>query len=123
MPTMAYQDPCLFPLSPMPRAKPAPIAKPAHVRAWEALEPKRKPPWKPTAESKIRFPVPSAPVSAEQFRKDLLAVGLNQSAFGRWIGREGRTVRYWASGRLPVPREIGLLLRLLIASGLRPEDL
>jgi hypothetical protein len=107
----------------MIRAKPAPIAKPAHVRAWEALEPKPKPAWRPGPDSRIRFPVPSLPITAEQFRRDLATIGLNQSAFGRWIDREGRTVRYWASGRLPVPREVGLLLKLLIASGLRPEDI
>jgi hypothetical protein len=107
----------------MPRAKPAPVPKSAHKLAWEALEPKRKPPWKPGPDSRIRFRVSPEPISAVQFRRDLLTIGLNQSAFARWIGRKGRTVRYWASGRLPVPLEIGYLLRLLIDCGRHPESL
>ena len=62
-------------------------------------------------------------MSSAEFRFALGIVGINQSAFASWIHKEGRTVRSWLSGKYPVPQEIAYLLKLLIRTNTKPEDL
>jgi DNA-binding transcriptional regulator YiaG len=70
-----------------------------------------------------RFHEPNPSMSSAELRFALGIVGINQSAFARWIRKEDRTIRSWLSGKYPVPQEIAYLLKLLIRTGLRPEDI
>ena len=46
-------------------------------------------------------------MAPDNFRNDLATIGINQSAFARWIGVDGRTVRLWLAGKWPVPLAVG----------------
>ena len=70
-----------------------------------------------------RFAEPSPPISADHLRMDLASLGINQSAFARWIGVDGRTVRLWLAGKWPVPLAVGYLVQLMVRTNTRPEDL
>lgn len=54
-------------------------------------------------------------MDAVQFRAGLDGLGLSQTAFAKWTGKNPRTVRRWAAGEDPVPREIAVIIALLEA--------
>jgi hypothetical protein len=62
-------------------------------------------------------------MSSAEFSFALGVVRINQSAFARWIHKDGRTIRSWVSGDYPVPHEIAYLLKLLIRTNTKPEDI
>ena len=70
-----------------------------------------------------RFQETSRPITADNFRYSLAHIGINQSAFARWIGVDGRTVRLWLAGKWPVPLAVGYLVQLMVRTNTRPEDL
>jgi len=72
---------------------------------------------------KLRFPETAAPMSGVDFSNALDKLGIGQSAFARLIGISGRAVRSYIAEVNPVPMSIGFLVRLMIKTGTRPEDL
>jgi DNA-binding transcriptional regulator YiaG len=72
---------------------------------------------------KMRFPETAAPMSGDDFRIALDKLGIGQSAFARLIGVGDRTVRSYIADVNPVPMAIGYLVRLMIKTGTKPEDL
>lgn len=58
------------------------------------------------------------PMSAEELRKALDALELNQMELARFLGVYGQTVRRWVAPGGEPPQSVAILLRLLIA---RPE--
>ncbi len=70
-----------------------------------------------------RFADPGFPMTAAEFRFALGVLGLNQSAFARWIRIESRTVRSWIAEQYPVPMVVSRLLTLMIKTNSKPEDL
>jgi len=77
---------------------------------------------KPPVKGK-RFPETAAPMTGEAFETALGKLGIGQSAFARLIGVGDRTVRSYIAEVNPVPMSIGYLVRLMIKTGTRPEDL
>lgn len=58
-------------------------------------------------------------MTADQFRAALEALGLSQSAAGRFMGVHEVTARRWATDGAPAP--VAKLLRLMIALRFTPE--
>lgn len=58
------------------------------------------------------------PMPADELRKALDALGLNQMELARFLGVYGQTVRRWVAEGGEPPQSVAILLRLLIA---RPE--
>jgi hypothetical protein len=59
-------------------------------------------------------------MTASQYRKAIARLGLSQVAAGRLLSGDPRTSRRWASGESPVPKSVGLLLRILIQFEIDP---
>lgn len=55
-------------------------------------------------------------MNPSDYRAALAALGLTQAAFGRLLALDKATPNRWATGAVPVPRSVALLLQLL-ASG------
>ena len=59
----------------------------------------------------------------KQFSAALTRMGVTQQGFAETIKVNDRTVRNWVSGRSEVPTAIAMLIRLMLDTGTRPEDL
>ena len=59
----------------------------------------------------------------KQFSAALTRLGVTQQGFAETIKVNDRTVRNWVSGRSEVPTSIAMLVRLMLDTGTRPEDL
>jgi len=73
--------------------------------------------------AKLRFPETASPMSGADFSAALDKLGIGQSAFARLVGVSGRAVRSYIAEVNPVPMSIGYLVRLMIKTGTKPEDL
>lgn len=71
----------------------------------------------------LRFPETAAPMTGAEFSAALDKLDINQSAFARLMGISGRAVRSYIADVNTVPMSIGFLVRLMIKTGTRPEDL
>jgi DNA-binding transcriptional regulator YiaG len=69
------------------------------------------------------FAETAKPMSGDAFDAALGKLDISQSAFARLIGVGDRTVRSWISGEFPVPMTVGYLVRLMIDTKTKPEDL
>ena len=61
-------------------------------------------------------------MTGEQLRKALERLGTTQVQFAKAIGHNDRTVRFWISGRYKVPKDISLLVNLLLECKVSEED-
>jgi len=56
-----------------------------------------------------------APMSAEQFRRVMIALTIPSGGIARLVGVNTRTARRWASGASEVPNPVARLLRILMS--------
>lgn len=49
-------------------------------------------------------------MTPDELRAELARLGLSQARAGNVLGADGRTVRRWAAGAVPIPRAVALLL-------------
>jgi hypothetical protein len=54
------------------------------------------------------------------YREALAALDLTQGAAARFVKVDERTSRRWATGEIPVPRAVALLLCVMIAKKISP---
>lgn len=73
--------------------------------------------------SKLRFPETAEPMSGADLSTALDKLDIGQSAFARLMGIGDRSVRSYIADVNPVPMAIGYLVRLMIKTGTKPEDL
>ena len=57
-----------------------------------------------------------------KFQRDIEHIGMSQVEAARFFLRNDRTVRRWASGDLPTPREVRIALWLMRKFNVKPED-
>jgi len=57
-----------------------------------------------------------------QFARAIEQLGLSQRKAGRFLGVDERTSRKWIAGESRIPHSVALLLRLMIARRIRPDD-
>ena len=57
-----------------------------------------------------------------RFRATIKTLGLTQEATAKFLAVDPRTVRRWATSAKPVPRDVAMLLRLMLRYGVSPED-
>jgi DNA-binding transcriptional regulator YdaS (Cro superfamily) len=62
-------------------------------------------------------------MTAHQYRAALAKLGLSQIAAARLLGSADRTSRRWALGERSVPPAVAILLKLMIAGKITPDDL
>lgn len=56
-------------------------------------------------------------------RTIITKLGVNNTELGRFLGhRDGREVRRWLAGDVPIPVPVAKLLRLMVTLGIDPED-
>jgi transcriptional regulator with XRE-family HTH domain len=56
-------------------------------------------------------------------RRSLKSLKLSQRRAAKLVGYTPRSVARWAAGQQAVPRSVALLLTLMIAHDVKPEDL
>ena len=61
-------------------------------------------------------------MTGEQLRQALERLGTSQVQFAKAIGHNDRTVRGWIAGRYKVPKDISLLINLLLECRVKEED-
>jgi hypothetical protein len=61
-------------------------------------------------------------MTPDQYRKAYDRLGLTQVGVARFLGYDERTSRRWAAGDLPIPKHVEILLRIMLAYEIRPED-
>ena len=62
-------------------------------------------------------------MTPNQFRSAIKSLGLSQPQAGRLLGAKGeRTPRRWASGEIPVPTAVVVILRALLDVKLTIKD-
>lgn len=66
-------------------------------------------------------------MNAEEFRAHIARLGMPQAGTAdngadAFLGVDPRTVRRWASGNNPIPDSVEMLLRIMTAKRLRPEQ-
>jgi hypothetical protein len=61
-------------------------------------------------------------MTAQKYRNAIEALDLSQIRAGRFLGVPTKTSSRWALGESRVPEAVGILLRLMIAMKLSPED-
>jgi hypothetical protein len=57
-----------------------------------------------------------------EFSKAIDALGLTQVGAARFLGVDPRTCRRYVAGELPLPPAAAMLLRVMLAHGLAPDD-
>jgi DNA-binding transcriptional regulator YiaG len=62
-------------------------------------------------------------MNGAQMQAALDRIGFSQVGFARTIGKGDRTIRGWIAGNWPVPREIAMLLNLMIKTNSTEKDL
>lgn len=62
-------------------------------------------------------------MTAKQFRDALDRLGLSQLGAARLFNANDRTARRWALGERSVPEGVSILLRLLLAGKITPDDI
>ena len=62
-------------------------------------------------------------MTSDQFRSALDGLALSQLGAARMFGVDPRTVRRWALGEREVPSPVAILLRLMAAGTITPEDI
>jgi DNA-binding transcriptional regulator YiaG len=62
-------------------------------------------------------------MTGAQMQAALNRIGFSQVGFARTIGKGDRTIRGWIAGDWPVPREIAMLLNLMIKTKSIEQDL
>jgi hypothetical protein len=60
-------------------------------------------------------------MSPGEFERTAATLGVSASAIGRFLGVSERTLRRYASGEAEVPVSVVLLLRAMLAHGLKPR--
>lgn len=63
------------------------------------------------------------PMSHDEFRTGLKILGMTQAEFSRLLDVADRTVRMWTVGDRGVPSYAAIILRLLVANELSPEQI
>lgn len=69
-----------------------------------------------------RLPGHAGRMTDEEFRDALEDLGMTQIDASRFLCIGERTSRRWASGEIEVPRSVELLLKLMLAYELSPDD-
>jgi len=62
-------------------------------------------------------------MTSKDYRATLDALGLSQARLGRLLETDKSTPSRWATGAVPVPRSVALLLRLMERGAMTIEDL
>lgn len=62
-------------------------------------------------------------MTAAEYRAAIARLGLSQVKAGHLLGVDPRTSRAYALGERPVPYVVALALGLMLAMGVRPEDI
>ena len=62
------------------------------------------------------------PMNQTEFSKAIDALGLTQVSAARFLGVDPRTCRRYVAGELPLPPAAAMLLRVMLAQGLAPDD-
>ena len=62
------------------------------------------------------------PMNHIEFSKAIDALGLTQVGAGRFLGVDPRTCRRYVADELPLPPAAAMLLRVMLAHGLAPDD-
>jgi DNA-binding transcriptional regulator YiaG len=57
-----------------------------------------------------------------QYASAIEQLGLSQRAAGKFLGVDERTSRKWIAGDSRIPHAVALLLRLMIAKRIKPEN-
>jgi DNA-binding transcriptional regulator YiaG len=61
-------------------------------------------------------------MTSQQYGTAIAKLGLSQRRAGRFLGVDERTSRKWIAGESRIPHAVALLLRLMIAKHIKPED-
>ncbi len=61
-------------------------------------------------------------MTANQFRAALSRLDLSQVGAAKLLGADPRTARRWALGERPIPNDVAILLRLLLAGKITTKD-
>lgn len=61
-------------------------------------------------------------MTPERFKYITVHYNFRHDGVSRFFGVNERTARRWASGEMPIPRYIGLLLELMIRTDTSPQD-
>jgi hypothetical protein len=61
-------------------------------------------------------------MTPKQYRAAIDALGLSQVKAGKFLQVPTRTSQRWALGENRIPKAVGMLLRLMIAMKLSPDD-
>jgi hypothetical protein len=62
------------------------------------------------------------PMNHNKFSKAIDALDLTQVGAARFLGVDPRTCRRYVAGELPLPPAAAMLLRVMLAHGLAPDD-
>lgn len=61
-------------------------------------------------------------MTGARYRLAIKRLGMNQREAAEFMGVSPRQGRYWAAGEREVPQSVNLLLRLMLAYGIKPAD-
>lgn len=61
-------------------------------------------------------------MTGTQYKKALASLGISQREAALFLGVHHRTSAAWATGERDIPEAVAKLLRLMIRSNLKPED-
>jgi DNA-binding transcriptional regulator YiaG len=62
-------------------------------------------------------------MTGQQYGAAIAKLGLSQRSAAKFLHVSERTSRYWIADARPVPHAVKLLLNLMIAKEIKPEDL
>ena len=62
-------------------------------------------------------------MTGKQYGAAIARLGLSQRSAAKFLQVSERTSRYWIADARPVPHAVKLLLNLMIAKEIKPEDL
>jgi hypothetical protein len=60
-------------------------------------------------------------MTGDRLREALAQLGISHAGFARFVSVHPRTVRYWLSGKGPVPVPIVLLVEVMLECRITPE--